>query len=63
MEGSLRDAAITALLVVFSESRATDFERGSEAAGPAEGKMKDDVNEYGHGAGYDRARDARLNEK
>ena len=53
----------TALLVVFSESGATDFERGSEAAGPAEGKMKGDANEYGHGAGYDRARDARRDEE
>ena len=40
----------TALLVVFNESRATDFERGSEAAGPAENKINDDANEHG-GAG------------
>ena len=63
VEGSLRDAAITVLLVVFSALRATDFERGIEVAEPAKGKMKDDANEHGHGAGYDRARDARRNEK
>ena len=53
----------TVLLVVFSESRATDFERGSEAARLAEGTMKGDANEYGHGTGYDRARDAWRDEE
>ena len=44
----------TALLDVFSESRATDFERGSEAAGPAGRKMKSDANEHGHNVKFQR---------